>query len=156
MRDRFKMVKHILLVIVFWVAVSIAAYSRCDDKDSETTGATGDNEKIHLQLWDCARTSSDHKATCGGSPEVEILLEKGEERNTGYYVNGRDVVAKYYGKDLCVSFYRIDIHRKETSSGSARGCKTVCLVTVRILLHIFQTSPAPTQSAQPVLEPTRV
>ena len=100
--------------------------SRCDINKE---GSSGDKEKILLQLWECFRNLD--RPTCGRTrtPNLEILLEKGEKRDIGYDVNGRNIVAKYHGKDVCVSYYMFytvsyeGIEQKITES-----CATICFV----------------------------
>lgn len=70
-------------------------------------------KSVKLRVYDCVDTqaSSSSKVDCGSSPVSYITLDRGKTININYDVNSFAALAKFYGKEVGVSYRKQEVRR---------------------------------------------
>ena len=110
-----------LLVLVILLSAS-AEGTTCKVPE----GKTGPKSSIQLLLWDCIQATSSSKPACGGKYATKTKLKKGDtEKSLGFRANNVEVKAKFFGKEVCVS-YMYKYIKKGVNAESYERCESSC------------------------------
>lgn len=105
-----------------------------------TNGSSGDGTEVTLRIYKCHQGSASSPNRCG-SLQKEIKLKRGATTSLEYSPQGYLVIGKYLGKEVCVSWRRLD--RTLTSFiGTQRdeSCKASCFTDTEYATYLMDGS----------------
>ena len=105
-------------VLLIAVPQMIHAASSCS---LPTTAKTGSLTSVKLRIYDCHQASSSVKPTC--VKKKDVSLRKGFNTNLYYDKNGYSVMARFYGKEVCVSYRKKE---KKSDNSIHYNCEKEC------------------------------
>ena len=85
-------------------------------------GISGEKASVTLRLYNCNKASSTSMYTC--TKIKDVPLKKGTTTNLNYNVNGYSVMAKFFGKQVCVSYFKLE--KAKNGSIYKQKCEEEC------------------------------
>jgi len=116
----------------YWVLVSILCYlikrSQADTCSLPTEGRSGDGSVVTLRIFQCFWRLASDPITCGGLLK-EVKLERGVTMSLDYSTQGYDIIGKYFGGQVCVSWRRLDQTTSSyLSTQREEKCESTCFI----------------------------
>ena len=89
-------------------------------------GKIGSKKSVVLTMYGCVQATSSKDPACRTNPWSQKLLQKGQEVNLKYDVNGYAVTAKFFGAEVCVAYRKKSTIKSRSGYQRTNECSSEC------------------------------